>query len=142
MKALLASLCLFVGSVLVVPVWAADDSLADARLRQQEEAVLNREVAFTNEVCGTTLTATIAWDRTTGWVDKGRGIAKACDGALGAIEAMCRTSKKAAVQSKIRKFECAGDGAGPDLSGATLKFGATEGHNGFDETKAYLDGRL
>ncbi|MGV6801280.1 MAG: hypothetical protein ACWA5L_05095 [bacterium] len=125
------------------PLWAKDDgSLADARLRQQEEASLREQIAFTNEVCGTSIRASINWRSVSNWPDNGKGIARVCDGALGAVESLCRSDKKSQIQSKIKSFQCLGDGSGPALSGSSLKYGGRPGGNGFSQTKAYLDRKL
>lgn len=119
-----------------------DRSLKELRVRQQEENILREEVAFTNSVCKVNISARINWRASVSWPNSGKGLAKNCDGALGAIEALCRGSKKSQVQAKIKSFQCSGTGAGPSLSGSTLRYGAKPGGNGFGVTKAYLDGLL
>ena len=119
-----------------------DRSLKELRIRQQEENKLREEAAFTSSVCEVNIRASINWSASASWPNSGKGLAKNCDGALGAIEALCRGGKKAQVQAKIKSFQCSGNGAGPSLSGSTLRYGAQPGGNGFGATKAYLDSRL
>ena len=61
--------------------------------------------------------------------------ADACDGALSAVETMCRQGRK----DLVRSFTSAGDGSGPRLSGASLRYGAKPGANGYDATLAVLE---
>lgn len=114
---------------------ASGQSLRDLRAQEAEDAALAREAAYTSEVCGRSVSAKIDWASARAWPD-GESLAAACDGALGAVEAVCRAGRK----SLVSGFVCAGDGAGPDLSGATLRYGAAPGANAFADTKAYLDG--
>lgn len=122
-----------------VAIWAAmsaasAQSLKDIRARESEEQTLSAEAAFTSEVCGETISASIDWSTARDWPDN-QSLASACDGALGAIEAICR----AGARGRVNRFVCGGDGSGPRLSGKTLRYGARPGVNGFAETKAALD---
>lgn len=128
-----AAMMLFVGA------GADAQSLKTLRAQEAEEAALDREAAFTSSVCGTQINARIDWRSAADWPE-GVSLAEACDGALGAVEAVCRAD--ASRTSRISSFVCAGDGAGPDLSGATLRYGASPGGNGFSETRAYLESAL
>ena len=132
-------------AVTAVPVAAQGNderSLKELRIRQQEENRLRQEAAFTSDVCGTSIRASINWGSASSWPNSGKGIAKVCDGALGAIEAQCRGGKKDQVRAKIRSFQCAGNGTGPALSGSTLRYGASPGSSAYGPTKAYLDRKL
>ena len=115
-------------------VSASAQSLKDLRAQEAESAALAREAAYTGEVCGRTIPARIDWASAKSWPES-ESLAEACDGALGAVEAVCRGGRK----NLVKGFICAGDGSGPELSGGTLRFGARAGENGFDESKAYLD---
>lgn len=119
-----------------------DESLAAARVRQEESRSLQAETAFTNDVCGISLQSRIIWKKSESWPNDGKGIAKACDGALGAMESLCRSGRKADIAGAIKSFQCSGDGSGPSLSGKTLRFGASPGGNGFQSTKAFLEANL
>jgi hypothetical protein len=114
---------------------ASGQSLRDIRAEEAENAAIAREASYTSEVCGRTISAGIDWPSAKNW-SGGAGLAEACDGALGAVEATCRAGRKRLVAS----FVCAGDGAGPNLSGGTLRYGASRSGNSFAETKSYLDG--
>lgn len=121
---------------------AADDqSLKELRARQAEEQRLQREASFTGNVCNTRISARINWGASSNW-PSGRSLAAACDGALSAVEALCRDGKASQVRDKIKSFQCSGDGSGPSLSGSTLRYGASPGRNGFGATKSYLERRL
>ncbi len=113
---------------------ASGQSLRDLRAQDADDAALAREASYTSEVCGRPIPARIDWASSKNW-PADESLADACDGALGAVEAVCRAGKK----SLVKSFVCAGDGSGPDLSGATLRYGASPGENGFAETKALLD---
>lgn len=114
-------------------------SLKALRAQEAEESALAREVAFTSSVCGTQISAEIDWRSVADWPD-GVSLVDACDGALGAVEAICRSD--ASRMRNLSRFVCAGDGGGPDLSGATLRYGASPRGDGFSETRAYLESAL
>ncbi len=116
---------------------ACAQSLKSLRARDAEEGALSREVSFTNSVCGSRMSSRIDWNSASNWpVDA--SIAGACDGALGALEAVCRADKGKSRASSLSSFVCAGDGSGPSLSGGSFRYGASPGANGFAETKSYL----
>lgn len=118
---------------------ARAQSLKALRAQEAEEAALSREVGYTSSVCGTSIDASIDWRSTSGWPE-GESLASACDGALGAIEAWCRSGAGKARAQSISNFVCAGDGAGPYLRGSTFRYGASPGDNGFSDTASYLEG--
>ena len=132
----------FVASTAAAAPIDDDKTLGELRIRQAEERLLSEEAAFTSSQCQTNIAARINWSRSSSWPGGGKGIAKSCDAALSAVEAVCRGGKAAQVREKVKTFECSGDGSGPSLQGTTLKFGAQPGSNGFDATRAYLDGKL
>lgn len=127
--------------IVAVPAMAsvADESLKTLRAREAEERQLDREAGFTGKVCGTSIRTRIDWSSTGDWPEN-VSIAKSCDGALSALEAICRGDSSRG--SRINSFVCTGDGSGPSLSGGTLQYGATPGDNGFSSTKSYLEGEL
>lgn len=120
---------------------AAAQSLREIRARESEEAALDREASYTQSVCGTSFSASIDWRSAADWPD-GVSIAASCDGALGALEAVCRTGDGKRKAQRISRFVCAGDGAGADLNGGTLRYGASPGDNGYADTKDVLDSEL
>lgn len=120
---------------------AGAQSLKSLRAQDAEEAALSREVAYTNSVCGADMDASIDWPASSDWPE-GDSLWSACDGALGAIEAVCRSGAGKSRLSELSSFVCAGDGSGPDLSGSVFRFGATPGGDGFSETSGYLEGAL
>ena len=131
LKALISVVAL---AAAIAPLSARAQSLQDLRSRDAEENALSREAAYTAEVCGAPIAASIDWASAASWATGG-SLAEACDGALGAVETMCRQGRKELVKS----FVCAGDGSGASLSGKTLRYGARPGVNGFDLTLAVLE---
>lgn len=122
-------------------VAASAQSLKEIRAREGEERALDREVAYTETVCGSSISAAIDWRSAANWPED-RSLVASCDGALGALEAICRTKDGRRRGQKVSRFVCGGDGAGPSLRGGTLRYGASPGGNGFAATKALLDSNL
>lgn len=112
---------------------ASAQSLKDLRARERESRELDRQAAFTSEICGRTISATIDWSSAADWPD-GESLAAVCDGALGAVETICRRGRT----NVVSRFVCAGDGSGADLSGTTLRYGAAPGGNGYAATLAEI----
>lgn len=110
-------------------------SLRATRAQDGAEQALAGEVAYTNGVCGLSMSSAIDWPSASDW--DGAALVGACDRALGAIEASCRGGKPALVAA-LTRFVCAGDGAGPSIRNRTFRFGAAPGGDGFDETRALL----
>lgn len=112
---------------------AEPPSLRDLRAQEAEQRTLDREAAYTSEVCGRPIAASIDWASVKNWPE-GASVVEACDGALGAVETVCRAGRKTVVD----RFVCAGDGSGPSLSGKTLRYGAAPGGNGYAATLARI----
>ncbi len=119
---------------------AQAQSLADLRARDAEERKLADEVAYTNSVCGGRIRGRIDWQSAGSWPD-GRSLAEACDGALGAVETICRSGGQARAQ-QISAFVCAGDGGGPSLRGSTFRYGAASGGDAFNDSLSHLESEL
>jgi len=115
---------------------AGAQSLRDLRAHDADDRALSREAAYTSKVCGRPIDASIDWRSAVDW-PADESLADACDGALSAIETICRAGKTEIVSS----FVCAGDGSGPSLSGSTLRYGASPGRNGYASTLATIGGR-
>ncbi len=124
---------------LVMSAAASAQSLKEIRAREAEESSLDREVAYTESVCGNSISVTIDWRSAANWPEH-ISLASSCDGALGALEAVCREDQNKA--RRVTRFVCAGDGSGASLRGSTLRYGASPGDNGFSSTKAMLDSVL
>lgn len=137
MRGSLAALALALA--VMVGADAKAQSLRDARALEAEENALAREVAFTNSVCGSSMSARLEWSANAQWPEV-TGLADACGGALSAIEAACRSDENGSLSS-LREFRCVGDGAGPSLRGQIFRYGAARGVNAFEETRRYLDDR-
>lgn len=112
---------------------ASAQSLKDLRARERDNRELARQAAFTSEVCGRTIAATIDWSTAEDWPAR-ESIAEVCDGALGAVETICRRGRT----NVVHRFICAGDGSGAELSGKTLRYGASPGGNGYAQTLAEI----
>ncbi len=108
-------------------------SLKDLRNQERLNAELASEAAFTGEVCGRTIAASIDWSSAATW-PAGEDLVDACDSALGAVETICRNGRT----NVVHRFVCAGDGSGADLSGKTLRYGASPGGNGYAATLATI----
>lgn len=133
----ITAICLL--AAMAASMGADAQSLKALRARDAEEAALSREVGYTNSVCGSSMSTSIDWRSLAGWAD-GAGLAAACDGALSALEAACRSGRGQTRVQSLTRFVCAGDGSGPSLRGSSFRYGASPGVNGFSETKRYLDG--
>lgn len=114
---------------------AAAQSLREMRAREAEERDLQREADFTARVCGGSISASIDWSTVADWPEDA-SIASACDGALAALEAVCRDGRGA---GEISSFVCAGDGTGASVSGGEFTYGASPGDSSFSDAKAVLD---
>lgn len=122
-------------------VAAGDEpTLREIRARQAEERKLANEVAYTNRVCSTSISASIDWARASRW-PAGKSLTGACDVALSALEAVCRTDNGRTRAAKVTSFTCSADGSGPALSGGRLRYGAG-GRDNFSSISAWLDDRL
>ena len=124
----------------LVALWPAPDtsaqSLKEMRERDDEERALQREADFTGRVCGASISASIDWSTFDDW-PADASVVSPCDGALAALEALCRDGR--GTGGAVSSFVCAGDGAGASLSGGELTYGASPGDSGFDDAMAVLD---
>lgn len=122
-----------VGLLALAATPAGAQSLRDLRAQDREERALAREAAYTSEVCDGAVSASIDWASARRWPER-ESLSEACDGALGAVETICRAGRK----NVVRQFVCAGDGSGPSLTGKTLRYGASPGSNGYAATLATI----
>lgn len=127
------TLVFFAFAVALTAASASAQSLKDLRARERENAELARQAAFTSDVCGRPISASIDWASSATW-PAGESLAEVCDGALGAVETICRRGRT----NIVDRFVCAGDGSGADLSGKTLRYGAEPGGNGYATTLAEI----
>ncbi|MEM9168887.1 MAG: hypothetical protein AAGC56_04485 [Pseudomonadota bacterium] len=121
---------------------AAGQSLKSMRDQAAAESLLADEIGYTNTVCGAAIALEIDWSSLSGWPSDGQALARACGGALSAIEAVCHGGGAARVARGIDTFVCAGDGAGAAFGAGALTFGASPGETGYDETRALLEDAL
>ena len=129
------------GSTIGIFSTANAQSLSEIRAQEAEQSALDKEVQYTNSICGTSMSATIDWPSAVNWPEK-PSLSGQCDGALGALEFICKTADGKKRAQKVRVFQCAGDGKGPSLSGGTLRYGASPNKNGFEPTKTFLEKNL
>ncbi|HXI87040.1 MAG TPA: hypothetical protein VNH64_06245 [Parvularculaceae bacterium] len=120
---------------------AGSQSLKSLRAQESEETALDHQVAYTNSVCGTNIASSIDWPSTASWPEN-ESLVEACDGALGALEAICRADDGKKRAQKLTAFVCAGDGAGPSLHGSTFRYGASPGEDAFSDAMPYIKDAL
>ena len=118
---------------------ASAQSLRSLRQQEADDAALAREAAYTSSVCGAPIGARIDWSSASSWPESD-SLAAACDGALGALETVCRSDR--AKGAKVRSFVCAGDGSGPSFNGGTFRYGASPGGDSYSSSLSYLEGAL
>jgi hypothetical protein len=118
---------------------AGAQSLRSLRAQEADAAALAREAAYTSSVCGASISARIDWPSASSWPE-GQSLAAACDGALGALETLCRNGRGRG--GRVSSFTCAGDGSGPTLSGASFRFGASPGGDSYSNALPYLESAL
>lgn len=114
-------------------------SLKEARAQDAQSQSLAEQVAYTNSVCGLSMSAEVDWGSAAAWPE-GSGLITQCDLALGAIESSCRAGAPKADITSLSRFICAGDGSGPSIRGRTFRFGAARGADSFERTRAFIDG--
>jgi hypothetical protein len=119
---------------------ASAQSLRALRAQDADDSRLAEEISYTNSVCGGSISGRIDWLSAIGWPES-ESLAEACDGALGALETVCRGGG-AARAAKVSAFVCAGDGSGPSLRGGTFRYGAAPGGDSFGDSLSYLEGAL
>lgn len=122
------------GAALFAPLSASAQSLKEMRAQEAEEEALEREASFTQSVCDMSFDVVIDWRSAADWPDRA-SLVDSCDGALGALEAVCRRGEA----PRVSRFVCAGDGSGASFRGGVLRYGASPGDNGFSETLAALE---
>ncbi len=127
------SVALVAVAAVIAPAADGAQSLRDLRAQDADARSLAREAAYTSEVCGRPISAGIDWRSVNNW-PADESLVDACDGALGAVETICRAGRK----NVVHQFVCAGDGAGPSLSDKTLRYGASPGGNGYAATLATI----
>ena len=99
---------------------AAAESLREIRAQETQEAALEREAAFTEQLCGISFDTVIDWRSFSGWSEDA-DVARACDRGLSDIETRCRKGEA----PRITRFVCTGDGSGANYSGGTMTYGAS-----------------
>lgn len=102
------------------PTVLAAQPLREIRAQEAEEAALQREAAFTEQLCGVSFDVSINWRSFSHWPD-GSAVARACDRGLSEIETRCRKGDT----PRVTRFVCTGDGSGANYSGGSVTYGAS-----------------
>lgn len=136
-RGVVSSVCVL--AAILAASGAVAQSLKSLRQQEADNAALAREAAFTRSVCRSSVDARIDWGSASSWPE-GESLASACDGALGALETICRSDR--ARGSKVSSFVCGGDGGGPSLSGGTFRYGASPGGDSYSDSLPFLEGAL
>lgn len=136
-RALLAA---FVLTLCAIDV-AGAQSLKAARAKDAEFSRLSQEASYTNKMCDASFSARIDWAASRNW-PPAISLAEACNGALGAIEAMCRSKEGKAQAGRIAVFTCAGDGRGPVFAGGEMRFGANPRGDSYASMTRFLEAKF
>lgn len=88
------------------PAWA--QSLETRQMRAAEEAALGKQLARTNEKCGTSITARIDWNTFDEAEVLKKRVSQWCQAALGAVEDICGAALGKEALTKLKAITCAG----------------------------------
>jgi hypothetical protein len=119
------------------------ESLAEKKKHKEQVEYLQKELDYTNEKCGTKITASFDWSKSKlEDMDKYSAYGY-CESALDALESICEDSDgKEAVQKDVKKVVCkfgAKDKRAISLKGGTLEWTMDwEASNNADYIKEYL----
>lgn len=134
---------LFVLGVMFVSGAAYAESLAEKKKHKEQVEYLNKELEYTNEKCGTKITASFDWSKSKLEDMNTYSAYGYCEAALDALESICEDSDgKEAVQKDVKSLVCRFGGKGSRA--ITLKKGVLdwtiewEASNNGDYIKEYL----
>lgn len=128
-----------------LPAHAADTTYRERMMMQEQSRKLSEEAEFTSETCGTRIRASLHWDSFL--ARDGRvstNVYRECDGALSAIERICRDeSKVEALREKLQRVECGGGKkTRVRLEDGSLRYAISRGDGGHQAVFEYLNGRF
>jgi len=134
-----------VGLVLLAPAVAlsvAAQSLKDRKAQVGAEQALESEVAYTNQVCNSTISASVDWSSFDDAAESGSDPSARCDVALSAIENLCADEKaQAAVRERVQQVVCSkGEARDVNLTQGTLwvRMNGPSGDD-FEFVRTYLE---
>ncbi len=92
----------------VVPQFAFAQSLQEQKVQMSEEEALASEVAYTNQLCGSNISASVDWQSfSSADQDPELGLSNACDAALSAIENLCTSEdSQQAIKAQVNQVVC------------------------------------
>ena len=96
-------------------------TLKERKAQQKQTAALQSEVAYTNQICGSAISAEVDWSRYAGPV---REATSSCDAALSALESLCADQlSQEEIQKRVDQVVCTkGDDRQVSLKKGTLTF--------------------
>jgi len=117
----------FIGAITLVlsPALGSAQTLKERKAQLGEEEALASEVAYTNEVCGSNISASVDWQSfSNADLESDADPSGSCDAALSAIENMCTDERgQQAVKGQVSEVVCSkGTSRGVTLQQGTLMF--------------------
>lgn len=127
------------------PALAAESTYRERMMMQDQSRKLSEEAEFTSEICGTRISASLRWDSFL--ARDGRvstNVYRECDGALSAIERICRDeSKVEALRKQLQRVECGGGRkTRVRLEDGSLRYAISRGDGGHQDVFEYLNSRF
>lgn len=115
-----------------------------ARTREAQDKALKDKVDQTNRTCGTEITGKLDWSKIKEKDLESNAPAEYCDGALGAIRAMCGDAAMRERLKAVKTVSClVGEKRAAALDNGTLTFTMEwNASNNDDFVKTYLGGAL
>ena len=92
----------------IFPQFAFAQSLQEKKVQISAEQALASEVAYTNQVCGSDISASVDWQSfSSADRDPEFGISSSCDAALSAIENLCTSEdSQQAIKAQVNQVVC------------------------------------
>ncbi len=111
--------------LLVGPAIGTAQSLKERKAQMGQEEALASEVAYTNQVCGSSISASVDWQSfSNADLEAEQGLSGSCDAALSAIENLCANEQnQEAIRNQVDQVVCSkGSSRGVTLRQGTLMF--------------------
>ena len=91
-------------AVTLVTAGVQAQTLKERKAQQQQSAALESEVAYTNKICGSAISAEVDWSRYAGPVGDATS---SCDAALSALESLCADQlSQEEIQQRVDQVVC------------------------------------